>query len=106
MEAACVARRFHAGLAGVAARALAAVGGETGAEVLGLTGGVFQNRLFTADVLARLDGVGVPVLVHRVVPANDGGLSLGQALAGWLSLGAAAAPEPGGSRRPDPTTFG
>jgi hydrogenase maturation protein HypF len=90
---ACLARQFHAGLAGIAVDALVASARTSGAEVAGLTGGVFQNRLFTADCLARLADVGLPVLVHRVVPANDGGLALGQALAGWLHL---AANRPGG----------
>jgi hydrogenase maturation protein HypF len=80
----CLARQFHAQLAGIATRALVASARESGAAVLGLSGGVFQNRLFTADCLARLAGEPWPVLRHRVVPANDGGLSLGQALAGHL----------------------
>jgi hydrogenase maturation protein HypF len=85
-DAACAARQFHAGLAGIVARALAEAARESGAGVIGLSGGVFQNRIFTADMLARLEGGHWPVLVHRVVPANDGGLSLGQALAGHLRL--------------------
>jgi hydrogenase maturation protein HypF len=83
---ACLARRFHSGLAGIAMNALVAAARDAEAEVVGLTGGVFQNRLFTADCLERLAGLNVPVLVHRVVPANDGGLALGQALAGQLHL--------------------
>jgi hydrogenase maturation protein HypF len=83
---ACAARRFHAALAGVTVRALTSVAEASGAEVLGLTGGVFQNRLFTADCLTLLSESPLPVLIHRVVPANDGGLSLGQALAGYLWL--------------------
>jgi hydrogenase maturation protein HypF len=63
---------------------------EANAEVLGLTGGVFQNRLFTADCLTQLADADQPVLIHRVVPANDGGLSLGQALAGCLRLNTSA----------------
>jgi hydrogenase maturation protein HypF len=64
--------------------------------VVGLSGGVFQNRLFTADVLAHLAEQPWPVLTHTVVPANDGGLCLGQALAGYLTLAAGdRAPTPG-----------
>jgi hydrogenase maturation protein HypF len=105
---ACAARRFHAGLAGIAMRALIQVAAESDAEVLGLTGGVFQNRLFTADCLAHLASVDKPVLVHRLVPANDGGLSLGQALAGHLAADAADAdlncPNQA-SEPPDKSTF-
>jgi hydrogenase maturation protein HypF len=85
-DPACLARQFHAALAGIAMRALTACAQESGAQVLGLTGGVFQNRLFTADCRARLAEAPWPVLTHRVVPANDGGLCLGQALAGHLWL--------------------
>jgi hydrogenase maturation protein HypF len=88
-DRACLARRFHAGLAQLTASALVTVAARAGAEVLGLTGGVFQNRLFTADVLAALTPLVAgrwPVLAHRLVPANDGGLSLGQARAGYVLL--------------------
>jgi len=43
-----------------------------------LTGGCFQNAALLTACLAELDGL--PVLVHRQVPANDGGLAYGQAL--------------------------
>jgi hydrogenase maturation protein HypF len=83
---ACLARRFQAGLAGLTARALTSAAERTKAEVAGLTGGVFQNRLFTRDVLTALGPTSWPVLVHHRVPANDGGLALGQARAGHSLL--------------------
>ena len=49
-----------------------------GGDPVGLTGGVFQNALLTTLTQARLEGF--DVLTHRSVPANDGGLSLGQAV--------------------------
>jgi hydrogenase maturation protein HypF len=51
-----------------------------------LSGGVFQNRYLVERAAARLEDRGLAVYTHQRVPANDGGLSLGQAvLAGVAS---------------------
>ena len=74
-----VAARFHAGVA----RAVADLGIELadrhGLHTIVLSGGVFQNRLLLEAVSARLESAGRRVLLPRRMPANDGGLSLGQA---------------------------
>ncbi len=44
-----------------------------------LSGGVFQNRILLTHTLRALEGAGFKTLVNRVVPPNDGGISLGQA---------------------------
>ncbi|MCL2316160.1 MAG: carbamoyltransferase HypF [Actinomycetia bacterium] len=84
---ACLARVFHAGLSGIVARAALAAMRTAGTQVVGLSGGVAQNRLLVADVRRELGHDAPKLIVHDVVPANDGGLSLGQALAGyrWLA---------------------
>ncbi len=52
---------------------------ETGeAAAVALSGGCFQNARLLAETLRCLEGV--PVLVHRATPANDGGLAFGQAM--------------------------
>jgi hydrogenase maturation protein HypF len=73
-----MAGRFHAGLAAAfAGRARALV--ESGAAgAVALSGGCFQNALLLELTLAALGDL--PVLIHRKVPANDGGLALGQAV--------------------------
>ncbi|WP_138471890.1 carbamoyltransferase HypF [Poseidonocella sp. HB161398] len=73
-----MAARFHAGLArafATEARALVEAGA---AQAVALSGGCFQNATLLALVAQALEGV--PLLLHRQVPANDGGLAFGQAL--------------------------
>ncbi len=50
-------------------------------EGVGLTGGVFQNRLISERAINRLTSMGIPVYLHQTVPCNDGGLSYGQIIA-------------------------
>lgn len=70
------AARFHIGLAeGVVRVAHAA-----GLPRVVLTGGCFQNRLLLSLVRQRLEEAGFTVYSHALVPPNDGGLSLGQAV--------------------------
>ncbi|WP_210877010.1 carbamoyltransferase HypF [Roseovarius autotrophicus] len=73
-----MAWRFHAGLAEAFARAARAAVAAGEARAVALSGGCFQNALLQQMTRAALGDV--PVMVHRVTPANDGGLALGQAL--------------------------
>ncbi|GAB4359650.1 MAG: carbamoyltransferase HypF [Cyanophyceae cyanobacterium] len=82
VSAGTIAWRFHQGLAAAIA-AIAAHLQMTSpttpfSQVL-LTGGTFQNAVLTVAVARRLRSLGLTVLTHRQVPANDGGLALGQA---------------------------
>ncbi len=75
---AAMAMRFHAGLAqAFAAKARGLIAGGA-ARAVALSGGCFQNALLL-DLTVKALG-DVPVLIHTKVPANDGGLALGQAL--------------------------
>ena len=75
-----IARAFHDTMAEVAARMALDARGKSGIDVVALSGGCFQNRLLQAAAIARIELEGFTVLVHHRVPANDGGLALGQAV--------------------------
>jgi hydrogenase maturation protein HypF len=77
--AAVVSARFHRSIAAATASACADAAATCGTEIVALSGGVFQNRLLLEDTAARLRGVGLRVLTPTLLPANDGGISYGQA---------------------------
>jgi hydrogenase maturation protein HypF len=77
--AAAIAASFHETLAVAITAACVRARGETRLETVALSGGCFQNARLTALTSTRLSAAGFEVLVHRRVPPNDGGLSLGQA---------------------------
>jgi hydrogenase maturation protein HypF len=74
-----IAARFHAGLARAVAGLAARLAGRHAIDTVALSGGVLQNRVLFEAVVHALTASGLRVLTHRLVPANDGGLSLGQA---------------------------
>ncbi len=80
VETECIAARFHLGLAVAVADLAVRIATEHGLSAVALSGGVFQNRTLFEAVVGRLRGHGVTVLTHRRVPANDGGIALGQAV--------------------------
>ncbi len=69
---------FHASLAAAVLAQARQVRDETGVGVVGLTGGVFQNRLLAESAERLLLAHGFRVLMTEAVPANDAGLSFGQ----------------------------
>jgi hydrogenase maturation protein HypF len=90
-----IAARFHKGLASVIARMVDKLRQRDPdmppATTVVLSGGVLQNRVLLEVLMGRLEAQGLRVLTHAQVPANDGGLALGQAAiaaARAISLGA------------------
>jgi hydrogenase maturation protein HypF len=70
----------------MAAEACESVREKTGVNVCALTGGVFQNRLLAAMTADLLRNKGFRVLLHGMLPPNDGGICAGQALAAMYHL--------------------
>ncbi len=71
--------KFHWTMAAMIVEVCRAVSRDTGIRAVALSGGVFQNRLLFRLTLDGLRRAGLEVLTHRLVPCNDGGISLGQA---------------------------
>jgi hydrogenase maturation protein HypF len=76
---AVVAAGFHRGLATATAAVAAASAADHGVDTVVLSGGVFQNVRLSTALETALTRRGLRVLVHRRVPPNDGGISVGQA---------------------------
>jgi hydrogenase maturation protein HypF len=79
-----IAARFHKGLASVIVRMVDKVRQRSPdmepISTVALSGGVMQNRVLLELLIDRLEAMGLLVLTHALVPANDGGLALGQAV--------------------------
>lgn len=78
-----IAARFHIGLAQAIvamAEQLTQRHGDPWRSRIALSGGVFQNAVLLKESTHRLGVAGYTVLSPSHVPANDGGLSLGQAV--------------------------
>jgi len=75
-----MARKFHDTVAGAVVDVCSAIRSETGVGRVVLSGGVFQNRLLSEGAFDLLTESGFSVYVQRLVPPNDGGLALGQAV--------------------------
>ena len=85
-----IAARFHKGLARVIVAMTRKLAwrdeGAARFDTVALSGGCFQNRILFEEVVRRLEAEKFTVLSHARVPANDGGLALGQAAIGAAHL--------------------
>ncbi|MGZ4960471.1 MAG: carbamoyltransferase HypF [Methylomonas sp.] len=69
---------FHASLAATIVDQALFHRNQFGVSKIGLSGGVFQNRLLTEQALSGLTRQGFAVYLHEQLPAGDGGISYGQ----------------------------
>lgn len=70
--------RFQGFLSATLVREALHQGAAKRTNIVGLTGGVFQNKRLTEHVTDALRNYGFEVLLHEHIPMNDGGLSYGQ----------------------------
>jgi len=81
-----IAGRFHKTLIKLFTAAAAQARKMTGIRNVVLSGGVMQNEILSAGLIVSLEKADLKVYSHKQVPANDGGISLGQAAIGQQLL--------------------
>jgi hydrogenase maturation protein HypF len=74
-----ISTAFHNTVASVIETVVAALGKEQGITDVALSGGTFQNLYLLNRTEGLLRARGMNVFVNHKMPANDGGISLGQA---------------------------
>ena len=75
-----ISGKFHRTMARLVLETCKRIRSKSGLDRVVLSGGVFQNTLLLALVFEGLKGAGFEVYTHHLVPTNDGGISLGQAV--------------------------
>ena len=82
-----ISARFHNGLARTVYDVCVSSRNCRGLNEVALSGGVFQNATFLKRALDLLRAAGFVVYTHRLLPPNDGGLALGQAMIAYAASG-------------------
>ncbi len=72
------AMQFHLSLARTIVEQAQRIHARTPFDVVGLTGGVFQNKLLAELAVAQLSSAGFHVHLPELLPCNDGGIAMGQ----------------------------
>lgn len=75
-----IAGMFHNTVIAMATEAATKAGEQKGLKQIVLSGGSFQNKYLFLGVLEGLVEKGFQVYYHQQIPANDGGIALGQAM--------------------------
>jgi hydrogenase maturation protein HypF len=90
VSAGVIGRRFHLTLAEIVRTVCIQVREREGLTMVALSGGCWQNRLLLTTTVSRLQEAEFTVYTHRQAPANDGGISLGQAVVAAAQLAKSA----------------
>ena len=81
-----LAYAFHDILSTMTATKCYTLSNSNNIKTIALSGGVFQNTLLLKLTKAKLEQFGLNVLTHSLIPPNDGGIALGQALYGLFNI--------------------
>jgi hydrogenase maturation protein HypF len=82
-----ISSAFHSAIAEIIVRMCQIIREQRELHTVALSGGCFQNRQLLRLAAEALRSQGFRVLLHRQVPCNDGGLSLGQAMIAHFTQG-------------------
>ncbi|MFZ3266687.1 MAG: carbamoyltransferase HypF [Terriglobales bacterium] len=74
-----IARAFQRGIARGVAEVIKVLASSQKVDTVVFSGGVFQNELLLEDIKQELENSALNLWANQAVPANDGGISLGQA---------------------------
>ncbi len=83
VPASAISARFHRAVARAIVDGCVRASAATGIETVALAGGVFMNRLVLGGAVSGLAEAGLRPITHLRLPANDGGVSFGQAVVAW-----------------------
>ena len=78
---AVIAQKFHNTVVKIIVFTAEILRKERATSLVALSGGVFQNAIILDQTYSKLKKQGFVPLIHQLVPPNDGGISLGQAVA-------------------------
>jgi hydrogenase maturation protein HypF len=81
-----ISAKFHNGIADMAYQVCIGIRKQTGVEEVALSGGVWQNMVLLKKTIRLLVSGGFTVYIHKDVPTNDGGISLGQAVIAFHAI--------------------
>lgn len=75
-----ISAKFHTTIIKMFSHLCEIIRTESGLNRVALSGGSFQNSILLWGFIKDLEGKGFEVYSHRLVPTNDGGICLGQAV--------------------------
>jgi hydrogenase maturation protein HypF len=73
-----ISARFHNTISMIILETVSRISNEYGIRKVALSGGTFQNRYLSERIEKQLVEVGFELLLPLQLPANDGGIALGQ----------------------------